>query len=239
MLRPVIDIAMIILLLLSMAWETVGPAFAVLCEKFFAVKLDGYEIAPFMHEAIGSTLIVLFCWHLWLNRYWFKNIFKGRYNATRALNAIMNIFLIIDVTFLLISGVMMSKSVFVSLGLNTNLDFARTAHILASYWGYVIMSFHVGLYWHIMTAMMKIKRTENAEFFSNITPHILAVFIMIYGVFAFIKRQLGDYMLLKSQFVFFDFEEPLIYFLLDYIAIMILFACLGHYLILLFRKLKI
>ena len=50
---------------------------------------------------------------------------------------------------------------------------------------------------------------------------------MAYGAWAFVNRQLGEYMFLKSQFVFFDFEEPIIYFLMDYIAIMILFAGLG------------
>ena len=50
-----------------------------------------------------------------------------------------------------------------------------------------------------------------------------------YGVYAFLKRDIGSYMFLKNQFVFFDFEEPLILFLLDYIAVMGLFVCVGHY----------
>ncbi len=230
---------MTVLLLLSMAWETIGSSFAVLCGKFFNVEIDGYEIGAFMHEAIGTALILLFFWHLWLNRYWLKNIFKGRYNVTRAVIAAANVLLIIDVIFLLVSGVMMSKSLFINLNLNHNMAFARTSHILASYWGYVIMSFHVGLYWNVMAAMMKINSPSGVKKSGRVWPHILAVLIMLYGVYAFVKRQIGDYMFLKSQFVFFDFEEPLIYFLIDYIAIMILFACLGHYLVLLFRKLKI
>lgn len=35
--------------------------------------------------------------------------------------------------------------------------------------------------------------------------------------------------LLKTPFVFFDFEEPLILFFLDYLAVMGLFVCIGHY----------
>ena len=79
-----------------------------------------------------------------------------------------------------------------------------------------------------MSAMMRVK-----------LPRFLAVLLMAYGAYAFMKRNLAEYMFLRSQFVFFDFEEPLIYFLLDYIAIMILFAGLGHYLMLLLRRLKI
>lgn len=59
---------------------------------------------------------------------------------------------------------------------------------------------------------------------------VLALAIAGYGVFAFVKREVGSYMLLKIQFVFFDFEEPLIFFLLDYVAVMGLFVFIGHYL---------
>ena len=46
----------------------------------------------------------------------------------------------------------------------------------------------------------------------------------------FVKREIGSYMLLRIQFVFFNFEEPLIFFLLDYAAVMGLFVFIGHYL---------
>lgn len=36
-------------------------------------------------------------------------------------------------------------------------------------------------------------------------------------------------MFLKNQFVFFDFEEPMILFLLDYVSIMGLFVFISHY----------
>ena len=219
---------MTLVLLLSMAWELVGPAFADLCMKLFKIEIDGYAIAPLAHEVLGILLIILFCVHLWFNRYWLKNLFKGRYNASRFVLALFNVLLILDVIFLLISGVMISKSIFIGWFDFMSLALARPLHILASYWGYVIMSFHVGLYWNVMSAMMRVK-----------LPRFLAVLLMAYGAYAFMKRNLAEYMFLRSQFVFFDFEEPLIYFLLDYIAIMILFACLGHYLMLLLRKLKI
>lgn len=58
----------------------------------------------------------------------------------------------------------------------------------------------------------------------------IAAVIAVYGAFAFEKRGIGSYMLQKSEFVFFDFEEPLVFFFLDYIAVMGLFVFIGHYL---------
>jgi membrane protein len=51
-----------------------------------------------------------------------------------------------------------------------------------------------------------------------------------YGIYAFFRRQLGEYLFLRSHFVFFDDSEPLIFFFIDYLAIMGLFVFVGHYL---------
>ena len=57
----------------------------------------------------------------------------------------------------------------------------------------------------------------------------IAAFIAGYGVYAFIQREIGRYMLLENHFAFFDFEEPLIFFLADYVAVMTLFVWVSHY----------
>ncbi len=76
-------------------------------------------------------------------------------------------------------------------------------------------------------------------------PHALELskkgynaFALIYrpGVYAFHARQIGEYLLLKTPFVFFDFNEPLVFFFLDYLAVMGLFVCSGHYLAKVLRK---
>ena len=58
---------------------------------------------------------------------------------------------------------------------------------------------------------------------------LFAVGIATYGVYAFVKRDIGSYMLLRNEFVFFNFEEPLAFFFADYLAVMGLFVFLGHY----------
>ena len=58
-----------------------------------------------------------------------------------------------------------------------------------------------------------------------------------FGIFAFLRREVGAYLLGQIQFAFFDFEEPLALFFLDYLAIMGLFVWVGHYLGMLLRRL--
>lgn len=56
----------------------------------------------------------------------------------------------------------------------------------------------------------------------------IAALIAGYGVYAFTKREIGRYMLLINHFAFFDFQEPLILFLADYMAVMALVVWVNH-----------
>lgn len=57
--RRIVDAAMLLLLPLLMACSLIGEAF---------------------HEAAGTLMLVLFLLHHWMNRAWWKNLFKGRYS---------------------------------------------------------------------------------------------------------------------------------------------------------------
>lgn len=228
MLRPLVDIVMTVILLLSMSYELIGPVIAGMIPSGF----DGYEYGSLIHEILGTSLVLLFVVHLWLNRWWFRTLFTGRYDLMRSVLALVNILLIADVVILTVSGLAMSQVLDLE-ETDGLIAWSRTAHVVASYWGYVIMCFHIGLNWHIFSAMMfwKLK-------LGRIVPHVLAVSLMVYGGYAFMKRQIWEYMTMRTEFVFFDFEEPFMWFIADYVAVMVLFACLGHYTVLTLRRLK-
>ena len=60
----------------------------------------------------------------------------------------------------------------------------------------------------------------------------------LYGAWAFFRRSIPDYLFLRTQFAFFDFSEPRIFFFLDYVAAMGTFVWIGHYLAKGVRRLK-
>lgn len=83
-----------------------------------------------------------------------------------------------------------------------------------------MMSFHLGL--HIRAISAKVKSQMNKAIRRVIT--VLFLLIALYGIYAFIKRGIGDYLLMKVMFAFFDFSESKIRFFIDYTAIMVLVA---------------
>ena len=128
----------------------------------------------------------------------------------------------------MVSGIMISKSVFAFLGVTKGQSWARTLHILSVYWGFVFISLHIGLHWNMMLGMVK-RIWKKQSIIRSWGVRAAGFLIAGYGIYAFFKREIGSYMFLKIQFVFFDYDEPLFFFLLDYIAIMGLVIYIGHY----------
>lgn len=205
-----IDVVLTALLPLLMAYTLVGEA---------------------AHEWLGLAMLLLFVAHHVLNIRWVTGLFKGRYSTWRILNTGINLLLAVDFVFLAVSSVMLSNHVFAFLPISGGMAFARKAHMLASYWGFILMSVHAGLHGSMAVGMAKkallAKSAGNAW---KWTLRIAAWLVSSYGVWAFIKREIGVYLLYHSHFVFFDFDETVWRFIIDYIAVMILFAAAGYYL---------
>ncbi len=202
-----VDIGMTLALLLLMPYELVGQA---------------------AHEWLGIGIFILFVVHHILNGRWSRNIWKGKYTPVRVWQTILVFLILVAMIGSMVSGIILSRHALSFLPINGGRSFARSLHMLASYWGFAFMSLHLGLHWSMMMGMAgKLVKTPSRA--RTWILRILALGIAAYGIFAFVKRDIGSYMLLKIQFVFFDFEEPLIFFLMDYAAVMGLFVCIGHY----------
>ncbi len=201
------DIGMTVLLMLLMAFEMVGRE---------------------AHEWIGIGMFVLFVLHHILNRTWIKNLFKGKYTPFRILQSVIAMAVLISMIASMVSGMVLSRYAFSFLNIEGGRNWARTIHMLAAYWGFAGMSVHLGLHWSMMIGMEKKMMKEPSQI-RSLVGKIIGILIALYGIYAFFKREIGIYMTLQSSFVFFNFEEPIVFFFLDYLAVMGLFIWIGHY----------
>ena len=182
------------------------------------------------HEILGTALFVLFTIHHILNRKWFGALGKGRYNTFRILQTGLVFLLILSVLGSMISGILLSNKLYTFLPRIPGISaLSRSVHMVCAYLNYILMSLHLGLHWNAMISAMRRKK-ESGSGIKTWIPHIAAWAFAAYGICAFIKRQIGEYLFLRTHFVFLDPSEPLIFFFLDYVAIMGLFVCIGHYL---------
>lgn len=202
------DALMTVALLLLMPYEMVGEA---------------------AHEWIGAGMFLLFILHHILNRKWTGNIGKGRYTPYRILQTVLVILVLVCILGSMISGIILLRHLFAFLDIRGFSGPARIIHMTCAYWGFVLMSLHLGIHWGIMTGMAG-KLFERPSAARKWLAWLAGFGIAAYGVWAFIKRDVLSYMLMQVHFVFFDYEEPVIFFILDYMAAMGPFVLIGHYL---------
>ena len=123
--RVATDIAMTMLLPVLMAYSLVGEA---------------------VHEWLGIVMFLLFIIHHAFNWRWYKNLAIGPYPPIRILNAGINLLLVIIMVALPVSGIMMARHTFQFIHFRSGTASASLIHLLASYWGFVLMSLHLGLH---------------------------------------------------------------------------------------------
>lgn len=216
-LRIVIDSGMVLLLPLLMVYSLVGEA---------------------AHEYLGIGMFLLFIAHHILNIAWWKHIFHGKYTPFRILGTAVNLALAMIMLALPISGMMLSRHVFRFLHFGGT-SVARTVHLLASYWGLLLMSFHAGMHGNVM--MGTIRKNTNPRQLSKIkiwSLRIIVVLLAICGILAFVKNEVSSYLFLRTQFVFIDFSQPVFLVLIDYLLIINLFMLVGYGCVAQLRKAK-
>lgn len=188
-----------------------------------------YErIGAVVHEWLGMAMFVLFIIHHFLNRKWSGYVFKGRYTLFRIWQTILVIGILLTMTGSMYSGVVLSEYAVSFLPIKGGRAFAREVHMISAYWGFVLMSLHLGLHWGMMMGIAK-RFVKELPSIGRWLLRGIAVFIAGYGAYAFIQQDIWRYMLLINHFAFFDFGEPLIFFLADYIAVMWCFAWISHH----------
>ena len=215
--RILVDCGMVLLLPLLMAYSLVGEA---------------------AHEYLGIGMFLLFVIHHILNIAWWKNLFRGKYAPIRIVGTVLNFVLVIIMLALPISGMILSRHVFRFLhfgGAST----ARTVHLMASYWGLVLMSLHAGMHGSVMMGMLrKAAHTQQTSKIRTWSLRVIVVLLAVCGVHAFVKNKISSYLFLQTQFVFIDFSQPIILVLIDYLLIICLFMIVGYFFTMQLKKAK-
>ena len=165
-------------------------------------------------EKIGIHML-----EITINRKWTASVFRGKYTARRMLQTILDLLLLVFMIAQPLSGILMSKYLYTVIQIDNVSAAAREIHLFLGYWGFVLMSIHLGLHMDMMLP---------AAFRGKAFGRAAVLGVSLYGVYAFIRRELPAYMFRQTIFAFFDYGEPILFFLLDYLAIMILFAALGY-----------
>lgn len=203
-----VDLGMTVLLSLLMAYSLVGEA---------------------AHEWLGMAMLALFILHHALNFKWLKNVRNGRYSGFRVLQTALAALILLTMLGSMVSGILMSRHVFGAVRFRAG-DWTQSVHLFCAYWGFVLMSLHLGLHWTMILGMLRrLCKTVHSPRRTLILRCIAGV-ISSCGIVFFVRNRLTDYLFLRTHFVMLDWNVTLTSFLLQYLCMMGLFVCAGYYL---------
>ena len=199
--RLILDILMVLALPCLMAYELIGQE---------------------THEIIGLCVAGLFILHHVFNRRWHSHLFRGKYTAYRAVLTALDVLMTVIFISQAVCGVLMAKHALPFLPHVGRRSIARVFHLLGAYWGFTLSCLHGGM--HLTGILREWKRWRTS---SKAVWGVVVCSAAVYGGVALIRRSWLKYMMLREQFVFFDFDEPLVIFFADTLAILILFTLVG------------
>ena len=204
--------------------KTVKTIIDILMTAALPVLMAYSLVGETLHEIVGTAMLALFITHHILNIKATAAMFRGKQTPARIVNTALNIILFVVMIALPVSGIVMSKHLYTFLPTDGLSAIARTAHLLLSYWGFALMSLHLGFHADIWLNRLKKKKA------AFVTFTVITTLIGAFGAYAFVTNRLYEYMFLQTQFVFFDFDKPLILVFGEYLSMIVLFAWIGYWL---------
>ena len=190
----------------------------LLMSVLFLLSLAHFMTGNLWHEILGTALTVCFIVHNWLNRGWYRAIFKGRYTPLRGVLLGVNLLLAAVMIGMCVSGIMISRDVFAFLQLDGSWT-ARRLHSFFAYWGLIVMSVHAGLNGGLIRPHLPLGAGRKGT-----CVRMVLWLAAAYGLYAFFQLGIGRQLLFQAAFAHLPKGTGEAAFIGGHLAVMWLFA---------------
>lgn len=195
--------------------NTVMPIFIIIAMSY---RITG----NIFHEINGIFLVLLFMVHNIFNYKWYKSIGKLKKTPYNNITLAVNIAAAIFVIILIASGVMLSRTIFSFTDEGEGI-FIKRIHTFAAYWFFILVSIHIGMHGKRVYNLLPSSVRNNR--FTKIAPAA----IVIYGIYVSFKRDIGARLIMYFSFDFWDESRLALWFFMENIAVMSLYAIIAFY----------
>ncbi|MFM1347356.1 DUF4405 domain-containing protein [Yersinia proxima] len=204
--------------------------------------LMGFHLhGEIVHEWAGIIFTLLIILHLYLNRHRLWSLSPNIPLTMQIVNRVINAVTFVIILTAIVSGMMLSRHILLELPFHNPASWVRKVHMTSVHWGMLILALHIGLHWKMLaTFLCRILNIPGNSHFANvIMPGIFSI-IALLGLYWLLNQDYLDYLLMKVDFSFFDYDESALLFYLRYLSIIVLFSLITRFLLwfLIFRKCK-
>lgn len=183
-----------------------------------------------VHEWLGISIGILFLAHNALNYKWYRSLLKGKYNAMRTAQLVVNALLLLAMLICMVSGILVSQHIF-AIGNGSAIELGRHLHLVATAWAFILMSIHLGLHWSIFSAgFKKIQADEKIKKGIHIICCVLVVVLCAYGLYLLVDRRFWEelFHLIDYQKEY-DYSKSLFTYFAESAVLAVLFVTIAYY----------
>lgn len=204
--------------------------------------LMGFHLqGEIVHEWAGIIFTLLIILHLYLNRHRLWSQSPRIPLTMRIVNRVINAVTFVVILTAIISGMMLSRHILLDLPFHNPAIWVRKVHMTSVHWGMLILALHIGLHWKMLATFFcrVLNISDNSRLANVIMPGFFSI-MALQGLYWLLHQDYLDYLLMKVDFSFFDYDESALLFYLHYLAIIILFSLITRLLLwyFIFRKSK-
>lgn len=204
--------------------------------------LMGFHLhGEIIHEWAGIIFTLLIMLHLYLNRHRLWSLSPNIPLTMQIVNRIINAVTFVVILTAIVSGMMLSRHILLSLAFHNPANWVRKVHMTSVHWGMLILALHIGVHWKMLATFFcrVLNISGNSHVANVIIPGVFSL-IALLGLHGLLSQNYLDYLLVKVDFSFFDYDESALLFYLRYLAIIVLFALMTRFLLwfFIFRKCK-
>ncbi|WP_323068089.1 DUF4405 domain-containing protein [Citrobacter koseri] len=204
--------------------------------------LMGFHLhGEIIHEWAGIIFTLLIMLHLYLNRHRLWSLSPNIPLTMRVVNRAVNALTFVVILTAIVSGIMLSRHILLGLPFHNPANWVRKVHMTSVHWGMLILALHIGLHWKMLATFFcrVLNISGNSHVANIITPGVFSLIALV-GLYELLSTGYLDYLLIKVDFSFFDYDESALLFYFRYLAMIVLFALMTRFLLWLFifRKCK-
>lgn len=190
------------------------------------------------HEVFGTLLFALVITHVVINRRWYVALFRGRYTIARSLNTVTIAGLAIAMAVMLLTSVLISRNVFAFASIDGAFG-VREVHMFGAYWIVLIVAIHLGLRWAVvMSVCRRMFGISKPNVLRSSLLRIVVLILAVLGIEGYFEMAFGTKLLLTYSLDMWDFNESVIGFFMNYVAIVALIAALAYYGVTLIKRVE-
>ena len=166
-------------------------------------EMSFHHIPKVLHEILGVVWLLLILLHLYQNRSFLRNLWRGNWNFLRLLGTVIDVLLIAGVLVVVLSGLGISNYLLkevMPLAIQRSIALHQY-HVSLPYALMILSGLHWGLHWqNWQKQWQKIMILSLSPLTGRLLAGGTVVFVLVIGVWGSFMNRVGDRLLMKHIF---------------------------------------